>query len=241
MKEKIKNFRFTRKAFAYPYMLFLLVFVVTPLVLILANAFIYDGKFSFKNFAIFFTEKSSLVVLGNSILVGLLTTIICIVLGYPAAYFLAKYSASKIFVLLFILPMWVIGFVCLWQYAGQSMMLYMAQISGISKSIYEASYIDGCTKTKSFRYITIPLIKPMVGTAVSLNAIGSLKFFDLIFNMTEGGPNHRTEVLATHLYLQGFKHNKYGYASTIGVILLALCLITTGVINKFFKTENYEM
>ena len=56
MKEKIKNFRFTRKAFAYPYMLFLLVFVVTPLVLILANAFIYDGKFSFKNFAIFFTE-----------------------------------------------------------------------------------------------------------------------------------------------------------------------------------------
>lgn len=107
MKEKIKNFRFTRKAFAYPYMLFLLVFVVTPLVLILANAFIYDGKFSFKNFAIFFTEKSSLVVLGNSILVGLLTTIICIVLGYPAAYFLAKYSASKIFVLLFILPMWV--------------------------------------------------------------------------------------------------------------------------------------
>lgn len=121
------------------------------------------------------------------------------------------------------------------------MMLYMAQISGISKSIYEASYIDGCTKAKSFRYITIPLIKPMVGTAVSLNAIGSLKFFDLIFNMTEGGPNHRTEVLATHLYLQGFKHNKYGYASTIGVILLALCLITTGVINKFFKTENYEM
>ena len=73
MKEKIKNFRFTRKAFAYPYMLFLLVFVVTPLVLILANAFIYDGKFSFKNFAIFFTEKSSLVVLGNSILVGLLS------------------------------------------------------------------------------------------------------------------------------------------------------------------------
>lgn len=85
----------------------MLVFVVTPLVLILANAFIYNGKFSFKNFAIFFTEKSSLVVLGNSILVGLLTTIICIVLGYPAAYFLAKYSASKIFVLLFILPMWV--------------------------------------------------------------------------------------------------------------------------------------
>lgn len=140
-----------------------------------------------------------------------------------------------------ILPMWVIAFVALWQYVGQSMMLYMAQISGISKSLYEASYIDGCNKFKSFTHITLPLIKPMVATAMSLNAIGSLKFFDLIYNMTEGGPNHRTEVLATHLYTQGFKYNKYGYASAIGVVLIALCLIVTGLINKFVKTENYEM
>jgi raffinose/stachyose/melibiose transport system permease protein len=140
-----------------------------------------------------------------------------------------------------ILPMWVIAFVALWQYVGQSMMLYMAQISGINKSLYEASYIDGCSKVKSFRYITLPLIKPMVATAMSLNAIGSLKFFDLIFNMTEGGPNHRTEVLATHLYTQGFKYNKYGYASAIGVLLIALCLLVTGLINKAFKSENYEM
>lgn len=138
------------------------------------------------------------------------------------------------------LPMWVIGFVALWQYVGQSMMLYMAQISGISKTLYEASEIDGCSKAKSFRYITLPLIKPMVGTAMSLNAIGSLKFFDLIFNMTEGGPNHTTEVLATHLYTQGFKYFKYGYASAIGVILLVLCLIMTGLINTVFKTDQYE-
>jgi raffinose/stachyose/melibiose transport system permease protein len=140
-----------------------------------------------------------------------------------------------------ILPMWIIAFVALWQYVGQSMMLYMAQISGINKSLYEASYIDGCSKVKSFRYITLPLIKPMVSTAMSLNAIGSLKFFDLIFNMTEGGPNHRTEVLATHLYTQGFKYNKYGYASAIGVLLIALCLLMTGLINKLFKSESYEM
>ena len=140
-----------------------------------------------------------------------------------------------------ILPMWVIAFVALWQYVGQSMMLYMAQISGISKALYEASYIDGCTKFQSFKHITLPLIRPMVATAMSLNAIGSLKFFDLIFNMTEGGPNHRTEVLATHLYQQGFKYFKYGYASAIGVLLLIMCLIVTGFINKVVKTENYEM
>ncbi len=140
-----------------------------------------------------------------------------------------------------ILPMWVIAFVALWQYVGQSMMLYIAQISGISESLMEASYIDGCTKFQTFRYITLPLIKPMVATAMSLNAIGSLKFFDLIFNMTEGGPNHRTEVLATHLYQQGFKFFKYGYASAIGVVLLVLCLAVTLFINKVVKTEQYEM
>ncbi|MBQ5312007.1 MAG: sugar ABC transporter permease [Oscillospiraceae bacterium] len=140
-----------------------------------------------------------------------------------------------------ILPMWVIAFVSLWQYVGQSMMLYMAQISGISKSLLEASYIDGCTKPMTFRYITLPLIRPMVATAMSLNAIGSLKFFDLIFNMTEGGPNHRTEVLATHLYQQGFKYFKYGYASAIGVLLLVMCLLVTLFINKVVKTEQYEM
>ena len=140
-----------------------------------------------------------------------------------------------------ILPMWVIASVSLWQYVGQSMMLYMAQISGISTSLYEASYIDGCTKVQAFRHITLPLIRPMMATAMSLNAIGSLKFFDLIFNMTEGGPNHQTEVLATHLYQQGFKFFKYGYASAIGTVLLVLCLIVTFIINKFVKIENYEM
>lgn len=139
------------------------------------------------------------------------------------------------------LPMKVIAFVALWQYVGQSMMLYMAQISGIGKDVYEAAYIDGASKFKAFFTITIPLIRPMVATAMSLNCIGSLKFFDLIFNMTEAGPNHQTEVLATHLYTQGFKYFKYGYASAIGVVLLGLCLIVTFMINKFVKVDNYEM
>ena len=48
-------------------------------------------------------------------------------------------------------------------------------------------------------------------------------------------------MLATHLYQQGFKYNKYGYASAIGVVLIVLCLVVTGLINKFVKSENYEM
>ncbi len=143
------------------------------------------------------------------------------------------------------LPMWVIAFVALWQYVGQSMMLYMAQISSINKSLYEASYIDGCSKVKSFRYITIPLIKPMIGTAMSLNAIGSLKFFDLIYAMLgDKTENLKMDVLATYLYRTGFSSkggNHYGKASAIGVVLVALCLLVTAIINRIFKTDNYEM
>lgn len=139
------------------------------------------------------------------------------------------------------LPMWVIAFVALWQYVGQNMMLYMAQITGISKDLYEASYIDGASKVKSFRYITLPLIKPMMITTLSLNCIGSLKFFDLIYNMTQGGPNHSTEVLATHLYQQGFRYFKYGYSSAISMVLLLLSLLLTFIISKCIKVEHYEL
>lgn len=139
------------------------------------------------------------------------------------------------------LPMWVIAFVALWQYVGQNMMLYMAQITGISTDIYEASYIDGASPFKAFFHITLPLIKPMMITSISLNCIGSLKFFDLIYNMTQGGPNHNSEVLATHLYTQGFKFFKYGYSSAIAVVLLLLCLLVTFIINKCIKVDNYEI
>ena len=106
-----------------------------------------------------------------------------------------------------VLPMWVIAFVALWQYLGQNMMLYMAQITGISRDIYEASY---------------------------------MKFFDLVYNMTQGGPNHRTEVLATELYAEGFNYFKYGYASAISVVLLVLCLLVTLLVKKVIKVETYE-
>lgn len=140
-----------------------------------------------------------------------------------------------------ILPMWVIGFVALWQYVGQNMMLYMAQMTSIPKDIYEAASIDGASKSKSFIHITLPLLKPMFITTLSLNCIGSLKFFDLIYTMTGGGPSYKTSVLASMLYDQGFKYSKFGYASAIAVILLVLCLIVSFIINVCIKVDNYEM
>ena len=139
------------------------------------------------------------------------------------------------------LPLWCIGIVAAWQYMGSTMMLYMAAIQGIPESLYEAAYIDGASRIKCIRYITLPLITPMVKISTVLSCIGSLKFFDLIYTMTKGGPAHATEVLASHLYTRSFTQWEYGYGSALAIILVILCLLFTFVLNKLVKVENYEM
>lgn len=107
-KVAVKKLRLTKKVFSIPYIIFLLLFVVIPLVLILVNAFLDNGNnLTLDNFKTFFTSKSSLVVLGNSLLVGLITTAFCLLIGYPVAYFLSKMSSGRILVLLYIIPMGV--------------------------------------------------------------------------------------------------------------------------------------
>ena len=120
------------------------------------------------------------------------------------------------------------------------MMLYMAGIAGIDKSLLEAAYIDGAGKTKTFFYVTLPLLKPMARTTISLTCIGSLKFFDLVYNMTQGGPNNKTQTMATWLYFEGFSYFKYGYASAISIVLLIMCLLVTFIINKCISIKDFE-
>lgn len=256
MKEKIKNFRFTRKAFAYPYMLFLLVFVVTPLVLILANAFIYDGKFSFKNFAIFFTEKSSLVVLGNSVLVGLLTTIICIVLGYPAAYFLAKYSASKIFVLLFILPMWVnflirtlatkaifvsmniplgmgtVVFGMVYNYLPFMILPLHTVLSSIDKNYIEAAEDLGADKFQVFAKTILPLSVPGILSGITMVFIPTISTFAISQLLSDS-----TVFLFGDSIQMKFDQGLYGVGSVMSLVMIILVLISNFLMNRFSKTS----
>ncbi len=110
-KGKILSFfALKRKNLAIPYALFLTLFVIIPLILIVFYAFTdADGNFSLSALVSFFTTASKLNVLVMSLFMGLQTTIICLLLGYPAAYFLAnrKYNKNAVLVLLFIMPMWI--------------------------------------------------------------------------------------------------------------------------------------
>lgn len=106
-----KKFRFSRSWLALPYALFLLVFVVIPLLFIVYYAFRDDvtGKMTFSNFTSFFTNPVNLKVAGRSLLISLLSTLVCLAIAYPTAYFIARCNLKNksAILLLFIVPMWV--------------------------------------------------------------------------------------------------------------------------------------
>lgn len=136
------------------------------------------------------------------------------------------------------LGLWVIGFVATWQYTGSSMMLYMAAIAGISDTYYDAAEIDGAGRVQSFFLITLPLVKPMAKISITMSCIGSLKFFDLIYNMTKGGPSHQTEVMASHLYNSAFGNMRFGYASAISITIMIMCILVSALVNVLIKVED---
>ncbi len=128
----------------------------------------------------------------------------------------------------------------LWQYIGYHMLLLYAAAKSVPKEIYEAAKIDGASSLSSAFRVTIPLIMPMIKVCVTFAIIGSLKSFDLIYILTNGGPVHATEMPSTLMFNSIFRKYMYGYGSAVSVLIIAACLVLTVGIQKFFKAEQVE-
>lgn len=130
-------------------------------------------------------------------------------------------------------------FVNIWAGIGYFMVILLAGLTTIPEEIYEAAAIDGATSTKKFFMITIPMLKPIISMCILMDIIGTIKVFDLIFVMTEGGPNGLTNLPTTLMYYEAFRYDNYGVGSAIGVIVLIIALIlTTGGNMLIGKREN---
>ena len=129
--------------------------------------------------------------------------------------------------------------VVMWQYVGYHMIIQLAAMRNIDAELFEAAEIDGATQWQQFKSITFPMIKPILKIDAVLIITGSLKYDDLIAVMTNGGPNHATEVMSTYMYYMGFNILRFGYSSAIGVILLILCMSSVGISNLVFRTKDY--
>ena len=136
--------------------------------------------------------------------------------------------------------MGAIIFVVMWRFVGYHMVIQLAAMKAIPMELFEAASIDGASPWQRFSMITLPLIKHILRIDAVLVITGSLKYFDLIFAMTKGGPSHASEVLATYMFYQGFRTMKFGYASAIGMIMLVLCVLAIWIVNRVIKAEKVE-
>jgi len=118
----------------------------------------------------------------------------------------------------------VMGAIC-WQYIPYYMVLFAAALAGIPQELYEAAYMDGASKTQGFVAITLPLLKNTIRIACVLSLTGSLRYFDLLFVMTGGGPDHASELMATYMFKQAFTAFRMGYGSTIAVFMFLLSFL----------------
>lgn len=130
--------------------------------------------------------------------------------------------------------------ICMWQFVGYHMVIQLAGMRNIDPNIFEAASIDGASHWQQFRMIMLPLLKNILRIDSVLIVTGCLKTYDIVAITTSGGPSHRSEMFATYMYWQGFRSLKFGYSSAIAVVLLIVCFLLTGVVNRLFKGETID-
>lgn len=113
----------------------------------------------------------------------------------------------------------------IWVRTGFPMLLYLAALQAIPKELFEAARIDGATAWQVFRHITVPSLNATHVVVIALAVIDSLKVFDLVYAMTDGGPGQQTQVLGTWVYFNIFSFNQVGYGSAVAVIGAVISLV----------------
>jgi multiple sugar transport system permease protein len=125
------------------------------------------------------------------------------------------------------LAMPAIIFITLLKGLGINMVIFLSALNEVPQMYYEAAKIDGASKWKTFRNVTLPLITPSVFLVVIITMIGSLKIFGQIYVITGGGPGTSTYVFVYYIYELAFKVYEFGYATAIAYILFIIILVLT--------------
>jgi len=120
------------------------------------------------------------------------------------------------------------------------MMMILAAMQGLSKENFEAAYVDGANAFQRFWYITLPGIKPVLLIILALETISAVNAFDLIFNMTGGGPGNATEIFGLFIYRLGFTNLDFAGASAVSVVLIILALLLVIIYSMVQRTGKKE-
>ena len=238
-----------RSTWALPYFIFLVLFVVLPLVMIVIYA-LQDGSghFTLQNITKFFTDKDALSTFALSIEVAIENTLLCILIGYPAAYILAdnKLNRSAVTVVLFILPMWInalmrtLATAELFNMAGVPLgkgtllfgmcydylpfMIYPIynQLKKMDKSYAEAAQDLGATPGQVFRKVTLPLSMPGVWSGVMMVFMPTVSTFAISEFLT----NNKIKLFGT-IIQENINNSMWNYGAALSLIMLIIIGLTT--------------
>ncbi|WP_233624998.1 carbohydrate ABC transporter permease [Actinoplanes sp. ATCC 53533] len=125
------------------------------------------------------------------------------------------------------LALWMIVLVVVWQFAGYSMVIFLAGLQSIPKEIYEAAAIDGSGPVRRFWSIVRPLLAPAITINLMLSIIGGIKLFDQVYALTGGGPGHATDTISTLIYKDAFTLGEFGYSIALAVVLTVIVAVVS--------------
>lgn len=128
----------------------------------------------------------------------------------------------------------------LWQYIGYNMLLLYAGIKSQSQDVKEAARIDGAGSVRMAFSIIIPQLKPVLEVCTIFAVVGSLKIFDLIYVLTDGGPVHASEVPSTLMVRMIFFRNRYGLGSAMAMFIIFICFFFAVLIRQLYRTKDKE-
>jgi ABC-type sugar transport system permease subunit len=125
-----------------------------------------------------------------------------------------------------------------WRNVGFAMVVFVAGMQAIPSMLYEAASIDGAGRWQSFRYVTLPMLRPTILFMLVITTIGYLQLFEEPFVMTAGGPLDATLSVTMYMYQQGFQFFHQGYASAIAYVLFVIVAIVAFLQFRFLRSET---
>ena len=127
----------------------------------------------------------------------------------------------------------------LWREIGYIMVLYLAGLKGIDPVLYEAAKVDGASAWQQFRSVTLPQLRSVNAVVLSVIVIDSLRSFDVVWALTQGGPYNSSQLLSTYMYQTAFVNTDYGYgcALAVAIFVLAFGVIVTYLIRAFKESD----
>lgn len=135
--------------------------------------------------------------------------------------------------------MLVLVLVNVWQYAGMTMVIYLAGLQAIPTELYESAKMDGASSISRFRFVTLPLLVPSIRINVVTNIIGSLSVFDIVMSLTGGGPGYSTETLSIYIMRMCYG-SRTGYSTAVAVIMFFIILIPVLISMRLTKQKAEE-